>query len=260
MKKEQKILLFAVSAGEILLKNGGEIFRVQETIGRILSAFGLKNYSLYVLSNGIFVTLNEGMDQNFFALRNVPAQRTNLSIIAAVNELSRKIAAEADFEKFELYEKELESCSHIPFLPVWVQAAASCLACGSFCYLFGGKLFDCLAASICGIFLQIFLSLYGQGYISRYVPTIIGSFLITVIALAITILFKNLSLDHIIIGAIIVLVPGVAFTNSIREFFNGDFLSGSIHLIDALLTGVCIATGVGTSLWLWYTLLQSGIR
>ncbi len=258
MKSEQKILRFAVSAGEILLKNGGEIFRVQETISRILTAFGLDDHSLYILSNGIFVTLNEGSEASFFALRNVPVQRINLRVISAVNELSRKIAESADLEKLEQYEKELESCAGLPFAPVWVQVMASALGCGCFCYLFGGKLFDCLAAAFCGVVLQVFLTFYGKGYISRYMPTIIGSFLITVLALVLTLLFATLSLDNIIIGTIIMLVPGVAFTNSIREFFNGDFLSGSIHLIDALLTGVCIAAGVGTSLWLWHTVFAGG--
>lgn len=41
------------------------------------------------------------------------------------------------------------------------------------------------------------------------------------------------------------MVPGIALTTSIRDLFNGDFLSGAIHLLDALLTAVSIAVGVG---------------
>ena len=53
------------------------------------------------------------------------------------------------------------------------------------------------------------------------------------------------SLDKIIIGSIIRLVPGVALTTSIRDFLNGDYLSGTIRIIDAFLVGGCIAIGVG---------------
>ena len=33
-------------------------------------------------------------------------------------------------------------------------------------------------------------------------------------------------------------------TTSIRDFFNGDYISGAIRLIDALLIAACIALGV----------------
>ena len=57
-------------------------------------------------------------------------------------------------------------------------------------------------------------------------------------------LLPALDFNRVVIGGIIPLVPGVAFSTSIREFFNGDYLSGVIHLIAALLTAVCIALGV----------------
>ena len=38
---------------------------------------------------------------------------------------------------------------------------------------------------------------------------------------------------------------GVALTTSIRDFFHGDYLSGAIRMLDAVLVGGCIAMGVG---------------
>ncbi|QQO08908.1 threonine/serine ThrE exporter family protein [Breznakiella homolactica] len=260
MKNEQAILRFAVSAGEVLLKNGGEIFRVQETISRILEAFGLRNHSLYILSNGIFVTLNEGDENNCFALRFVPSAKTHLGRIAAVNELSRKIGREGgDPVKLTEYEAELAACESLPFAPLWIQVLACAAGSGSFCFLFGGKAFDCLAAFVCGIVLQLFLSFYGKRQVSRYIPTILGSAVVSLMAAGMVSFFSGLSLGHIIVGSVIALVPGVAFTTSIREFFNGDYLSGSIHLIDALLTGICIAAGVATSLWVWQLISGRGL-
>ena len=60
------------------------------------------------------------------------------------------------------------------------------------------------------------------------------------------------SLDKIIIGSIIRLVPGVALTTSIRDFLNGDYLSGTIRMIDAFLIGGCIAIGVGAVVMLYF--------
>jgi uncharacterized membrane protein YjjP (DUF1212 family) len=66
-----------------------------------------------------------------------------------------------------------------------------------------------------------------------------------------------LSMDKIVIGAIMPLVPGITFTTSIRDFHNGDYLSGTIHLIDALLTAICIAVGICLPLMI-YTYLGGG--
>ena len=52
-------------------------------------------------------------------------------------------------------------------------------------------------------------------------------------------------LEFMIIGSIMPLIPGYAFTNAIREIADGDYISGSVRMLDALLIFVCIAIGVG---------------
>ena len=61
--------------------------------------------------------------------------------------------------------------------------------------------------------------------------------------------------DKIVIGAIMPLVPGIALTTSIRDLFNGDYLSGAIHLMDAILTAFCIAVGVGSVITLYQMMI-----
>ena len=53
------------------------------------------------------------------------------------------------------------------------------------------------------------------------------------------------NLDQVIIGGIIPLVPGMVLTTSFRDFANGDYLSGTIRIMDALLVAGSIAVGVG---------------
>jgi uncharacterized membrane protein YjjP (DUF1212 family) len=48
----------------------------------------------------------------------------------------------------------------------------------------------------------------------------------------------------VVIGSLMPIVPGIALTTSIRDIHNGDYLSGAIHLLDALLTALCIAVGI----------------
>lgn len=258
MPSKRAIFNLAVTAGEILLRNGAEIFRVQETIGRILDAFGVEGYSLYVLSNGVFASLESDEEENCVAIRHVPSAPIHLGRIAAVNDLSRTIVQAPDEDKFDAYMAQLRACAELPPFPLRLLSLASGAGSGCFCYLLGGRLPDCIAAFVCGLLLQIFLSVYGKKKNSRFMHTILGSLLVTSLSVVMSRL-PGLSLDHMIIGAIIPLVPGVAITTSIRDFFNGDFLSGNIHMIDAILTGVCIAVGVGSALRFWEFVAGGGI-
>lgn len=259
MLTKRQALHIATTAGEILLQSGAEIFRVHETINRILDAFEVQSHANYVLSNGIFVTLDEQQEDNCVSMRFVPAAAIHLGRIAAVNELSREIEQNPGALGYEGYLARLEQCASAPHFPLWLRVLGSAVGSAGFCFLLGGSAADSIGAFVCGLLLQLFLSLYGKNKLSRFMPTILGAALVSTLAVLMTLLPLRLSLDHVIIGAIMTLVPGVALTTSIRDFFSGDFLCGTIHLIDALLTGVCIAVGVGAALQIWQLLLGVGV-
>lgn len=246
MNNSQSALYLAVLAGELLLKNGAEIFRVQETMIRILTHYGIKDYNVYVISNGIFATVNESGPDRLSAVRHVPLGSVHLGRIDAVNQISREIVSDTVTmeEAFQRLSSDLDRPE-----PPWLMILACGLGSAAFGYLFGGSLFDSLAAFFLGCILQIFLNFSVRAHMSKFIMYILGAALVTA-GSALAVLFHlPTSFDHVIIGAIIPLVPGTAFTTSIREFFNGDYISGSIHLIDALLTAVCIATGVGGAIF-----------
>ena len=81
---------------------------------------------------------------------------------------------------------------------------------------------------------------------SRFIRNIFGAAFVTILTIIYIKVFTNLHMGKIIIGSIMPLVPGIALTTSIRDLFYGDYLSGAIHLLDALLTAICNAVGVGT--------------
>lgn len=109
MKKNQEILSLAVLAGEILIKNGGEIFRVEDTMMRIIESYGITDYNVYVLSNGIFATIDEQGSHPYSLVRHVAFSNVNLERIAAVNQLSREIC-EFHYPPGEAI-KKMKSCS-----------------------------------------------------------------------------------------------------------------------------------------------------
>ena len=93
--------------------------------------------------------------------------------------------------------------------------------------------------------LELFLYWAGKRDLSKFLTNLTASALVTLCGAVFLLLGVGHHMDKIIIGSIIRLVPGVALTTSIRDFFHGDYLSGAIRMLDAFLVGGCIAVGVG---------------
>ena len=236
-----RVLELAGHAGVLLLANGAEIFRVQETMIRLLRAFGVTNSNVYVISNGIFATVNEGSAQALSLVRHVPLGSVNLGRIDRVNQISRSVCAGE--MGLDAAQEALDRAKTFMPEPPAMQVLASALGAAAFCCLFGGTILDGAAAFAVGAALQ--LALFALQRHSRgFMLYILGSALVTLLSGAQAWLFPALDFNRVVIGGIIPLVPGVSFTTSIREFFNGDYLSGVIHLIAAVLTAVCVALGV----------------
>ncbi len=252
MSESKEILNLAISVGEVLLKSGGEIYRVQETVTRILEAYGIRDYHVFVITNGIFATVNEQREDAGSMVRYVPIGEVNLKRVAEVNQLSREIC-EKKCSIMEAYEK-LEQCRNSASAGNLALVFACGVGSAGFCYLLGGRLYDSMVSFFLGVLLQMFLFLAGKHYASRFLMNILGSALVTAGSLILYVAGAGILSDKVIIGGIIPLVPGVALTTGIRDLFSGDYLSGGIRLMDALLTGMCIAIGVGAMIKLFQLL------
>ena len=107
---QRDVLDAAMTAGHILLENGAEIFRVEETIDRICHHFGVQSENAFVLSNGIFLTSGDEHEKRFARVEHIPVRGAQLHRVAAVNQLSREIE-EGKYTLPEIREK-LEPVSY----------------------------------------------------------------------------------------------------------------------------------------------------
>lgn len=239
---QREVLDAAMEAGHILLENGAEIFRVEETIDRICRHFGVESENAFVLSNGIFLTAGSEKEKRFARVEHIPVRGAQLYRVAAVNQLSREI----EEGKYDLPEirRQLSRIRTAPGKSKKLRVLMSGLGSGCFCMMFGGNLADCLAAFGIGIVLYLYLLSVG-GHCSKIVENIGGGIVITVLGLLLVRLPFGMNMSHIISGSIMPLVPGLAFTNGIRDIADGDYISGTVRMIDALLVFLSIAAGVG---------------
>lgn len=238
--ERRRIMDLAYDAGSILLENGDEISNVEETMMRIARHFGIDDENFFVLSNGIMAT-----ERNYARTKYIPIQGTCLDKVVEVKQLSRDVeAGKCDLDESERRLKQIRSMKAKPIVE---QIAASAVGSAAFCIVFGGGFYDCIAAFIAGMLLWAFMLFVGFRYMSRIMGNFVGGLFASLLCMAMYAMGLGTHLSNMIIGAVIPLIPGVPFTNGIRDIANADYIAGVTRLLDAMLTFLCIAIGVAVS-------------
>ncbi len=242
MATTKEVLALAVEVADVMLRNGGEIYRIEDTVIHILKAYEVQNFDVYVLSNGIFASANEDKEDSCSMIRHVPLGSVNLAKVAYLNQLARDLCSHSC-----TIEEGWERVEKAKLLPSYAQSIQIfCCGLGSACYafLFGGGPLDFVFAFFVGLGEQAVLHYLAKRKVSRFLKNVFASIFVAACSVLIVATGLPVLQDKIVIGAIMPLVPGITFTTSIRDFHNGDYLSGTIHLIDALSTALCIAVGI----------------
>lgn len=238
-----------MDAGQALLENGGEVFRAQDTMEIMARSYGVQDFNVYVLTNGIFASATVPGRGVVSLVRHIPAVSMHLGRIEAVNELSREVAA-GKLTPPQAEERLRQACA-LPADPPRAERLAAAVGAGGFAYLFGGtSVFVVLVAAVGGWAEMLLCQLFARRGINRIFTNIVAAAAGTVWAVAMQALFPNVvDANAAIIGALMVLTPGVSLTMGIRDILNADYLSGSIRLLDAVLVAGSIACGAALA-WL----------
>lgn len=253
-----QVLETSMEAGKIMLENGAEIFRVEDTMKRIAKSFGVEGENFFVLSNGIFTTgLDENGNKCFAKVEHIPVHGADLSKVVDINQLSREISSGS--YTIEEVKDRLKNIREKKKTPPFIEVFATSLGAGCFSILLGGTIWDGLASLVSGAILGLFLVFVSSKYLSKITGNLVASALVTIICL----LFNELTsvptnMMAMIGGSIIPLVPGVAFVNGIRDIGDGDYISGAVRLLDSMLVFLCIAVGVGVVLGT-YSMITGGL-
>lgn len=244
----KKVVDIALEAGRILLKNGAEIFRVEETITRICHRFHVEHVDIFTLSHGIFISAENGLEEAYTKVKHVPLSAPHLGIVAEANDLSREISS--GYVSMEEAVERLKEIDRIPPKKDYFQILAAGVGSGFFGYLLGATALESMIAFCIGCILYMWVLAGKKHNMSKIIINIVGGVIITALAICAkhVPIFGEVKMEGMIIGSIMPLVPGVAFVNAIRDIADSDFLSGTVRMIDAILVFVYIAIGVGFTL------------
>lgn len=243
-----KLLLnFSLLTGEIMLENGAETSRVEDTISRIILTSGCQTAEAFATPTGIFVSLDHTDTDLLTVVRRVKRRRINLNRIALANNVSRDfcsgiIPLESAMYQMQQIKEEPEYKPAIRILSIGFVSAF-------FSLMLGGTLSDFIVCLITTLIFGLLERTLSRLDLSKFFIDLLGGILGSLIPYIFFYKFNyGAHFDVMVISSIMPMVPGVAITNAIRDTLHGDLLSGLARGMDAFIIAASIATGVGVTL------------
>lgn len=236
-----KILQGILDVGEEMIVCGAEVNRVENSILRMCEAYGADRVNVFIITSNIQVTLEAPDGRILTHIRQIIRYDVNFDRLDYLNNLSRYICANTP-DAVTLQEK-LEEVMNRPKQPVLLKFIGCMLAAGGFAVFFGGSCLDGIAAGALGAIIAA-IELFLAG---REKNQIVYHFLVSVVAgiaahIMVGIGFGD-NIDMLMIGGIMLLIPGIAMTNAVRDMLIGDIASGMLRISNAVLIAAAIACG-----------------
>lgn len=248
--KLRDIMSITLLAGEILLRNGAETYRVEETMGHIGRACGARRVEAFAIPTGIFVTIHTEYGEITQCSR-VTERTINLCRIVKVNELSRRLSDQriALEQARNLLERIAQERTEFN---LGVLLVASGVVGASYAVLQNATILETVPAFLAALLVRYIAHLVSRFRMVRFLFEFLGAASAALIGIAAHYIMPEINRDIVIVGALMPLVPGMAITNSIRDVIAGDLLAGMSRALEGLLTASAIAMGVGlvlATLW-----------
>ena len=231
----------AMDLGEQMLLSGAEIHRIEDTMTRVLIALGGTRADTFIITTCMIVSVHAPNGEVFSETRRLTTSSTDFEKLHLLNALSRRICSEE--MTCEQIHAELDKIKATKVYPLWVEFIAYALITSSFTLFFGGDLVQSLIALVIGVVMRAVVLLADSTVKNKVFSKFVASFVSTALAFWAVRLCLTDSFDEIIIGNIMPLIPGIGFTNSLRDIFTGDSIAGIIRLLEALIAALAIAAG-----------------
>lgn len=252
----ERVAQLARRAAQQMLKNGGEIYRVEEIVRHIGEAFGYET-EVIAFTTGITMTMRNPLSgQSCSRIGRVSTRVIDLTRLDRVNGLSRALC-EGRLDLAEA-ERELDEIERIRDVATAKSVALAAGSAAFFALMFGGGWFDFLAAGLCAGLVKLACTLIPMQS-SAPMICVLSGFLSAFLGRGAVQLIGMGDMDRVIVSTLMPFLPGLSFTNAIRDGMNGDLISGGARVSDAITQAVIMAAGVGVGLWVWAALLGGGI-
>ena len=235
----------AAQIGYELAAAGAETFRIEETMRRVLAAYGIE-CEAFAIPNCVMVSLEADNGKPLMVMKRVGFHGNDLDAVERLNALSRRICAETpDPAVAAQWLEETRNDRRSYSVPVYY--LGNLLAASGFCPVFGGTLRDSLWAGLLGLIIGFVTRRMDKLEANPFFSTIAAAFAMAVPAYLAAAFGLVDYADAVIIGSLMILVPGLLITNSMRDIIYGDTSSGVSRIVQVLLSAFAIALGTAAA-------------
>lgn len=239
------LLDIAMKIGYRLAMSGAETFRVEESVSRIMRSYGINSES-FAIPNLLIINIETPDGKTLTRMRRIGFHGNDLDSVERYSNLSRRICTEVpDPEEAITWIHQADAEKKVYTLPLYL--VGNFLGACGFALFFGATFTDCLCAGICGIIVGLIQRFLNTFKVNTFLGTIASAFIMSMVTylLHATSIIQNT--DTVIIGTLMILVPGLLFTNAMRDIIFGDTNSGVNRIVQVLLIAVGIALGAGAA-------------
>ncbi len=244
----KKVAEIAVTAGEILLSNGAEAYRVEETISKICNSYGFSGECISTLT-GIFISITGPDGEMVTSIRRIRQRRVDLYRVELINSFSRGLMENP--VAYEEAKRILGDITNAPSFNLGIRLMAAGMTSFVYTLFFKGTIPDAIIALIISLGIYFILQKIEEVGFFQFLQYFLSGLIIGALSVSIQHLFPVIHKDNVITGAIIVLLPGVSLTNGIKDILYGDYVSGLAQFGEAMLIIIAMGAGIVTALSLF---------
>ncbi len=246
------IMDLAADLGYELSMSGAETFRVEDSMSRVLQSYGIES-EVFAIPNYLIVSILTETGKPITRMRRVGYHGNNLDAVEKLNALSRRICSQhpEPEQAMGLLDGVRRS---IPYYGLPMYLFGNFLGAAGFALLFGCGFTDMLLAGVCGLLGGLINRFMDRMKVNPFFVTILSAFVMALAAYGMNAKGIAGNVDGVVIGALMILVPGLLFTNAMRDIIYGDTNSGITRIVQVLLIAMGMALGTAVA-WNTATLL-----
>ena len=231
--------------GYNLAMSGAETFRIEDSINRILSAYGVES-EVFAIPNCLTISMKTAEGKLATRLKRIGYHGNDLDSVEKYHSLSRRICSEKPDPKTAMQWLHTTSASRVHYsLPICL--LGNILGAAGYAVFFGGTLVDAACAGLCGVLLGLTDRFLEKFKANQFFRTIATAFIMAFTAYATGAMGIADNTDTVVIGTLMILVPGLIFTNALRDIIFGDTNSGINRIVQVFLIAAAIALGTGAA-------------
>ena len=245
---DHEVLLDGVcEMGYQLLGCGGQIYRVEDTMRRLVAAYGL-SCEVFAIPNCLIVSVTDEHNHVVTRMRQAKVGSIDILSLERLNALSRRLCANPPEDPAEIARQVKEVASVSGHFPIWIQLIGFFIGAAFFSLFYSGGLLEALVGGIAGVVSGACSLLLARTRSNFFINTVVSGFVLAFVAYGLFLLGVPVNVEAVTVGAIMVLVPGIVFTNFMADLLTGDIVAGLSTFARAVLTAGAIALGTGAAI------------